>query len=47
MSRKDKQFKQQPEEMVSGLNFWAKPGEYNLIKNKKVDAVKVIREDRD
>lgn len=32
---------------ISGLNFWANPNEDNLIKNKKIDAVKLIREDRD
>ncbi|MFH1564563.1 MAG: hypothetical protein ABIC82_01810 [bacterium] len=35
------------EKTISGLNFWANPDEDNLIKNKKIDAVKLIREDRD
>lgn len=32
---------------ISGLNFWANPDEENLIKNKKIDVVQLIREDRD
>jgi antitoxin (DNA-binding transcriptional repressor) of toxin-antitoxin stability system len=35
------------QEAISGLDFWANPKEENLIKNKKIDVVKLIRDDRD